>query len=186
MKKLTVIIIIGVLTAPLLFGLTLPKRLRDDGRRHRVFILAGAGFAFSRMEGFSAEMGAEVRVIGDVYARLALDYYSAGGNEIKDGVRINHAFSICLYAQYKARIGTMAHVWLKAGGHVSFLDTRVHAFGVTFPSNETHYGPGAGLGFELQMNNHLSIYYEGTLKLILVKPAWSWFKTQLGIKFRVR
>jgi Outer membrane protein beta-barrel domain len=185
MKHKIILLILMVLLQQTLFTIEMPK-IMNDGERKRVFILAGTGYAFSRVQGLSAELGLELRLFGRIYARLLVDYNTASSGLENDGITIDNALGLNLTAIYKLDLTETLNFNIMAGGNYTSYNEKVDAFGVNYSSSESIMGINAGAGVDLQINNKWGLYLEATLKYIMSDLPWTWIKSQMGIRFRIK
>jgi hypothetical protein len=158
---------------------------RGSGERKQLFLIAGGGYASSYPEGPTAELGVEVRLMGNIHARILVDHYF-GNNTWKNSTSVNHMYGISLYGVYKTKVSETVDFRLKLGGHYSRANARITALGITFTTSMADIGLAGGGGFSLQLSNTLYVYAEASIKYLMLDDPWTWVNGQMGLMFRLR
>jgi hypothetical protein len=156
-----------------------------NGDRKRFFFIAGTGYASSHPEGALLEAGVEIRLFGNLHARIIVDYYF-GNNTMKADIRVKHIYGVSFFAVYKMRVSETVDFRLKAGGHYAGIRAEMTVLGLTFTTSMADFGFGAGGGFSLQLSNKVYLYAEASVKHLLLDEPWTWVKGQMGVMFRIR
>lgn len=180
MKKILLLIVIIQFTAASVSSLP-----GEDNDRRRFFIMAGTGYASSYPEGALLEAGLEIRLFGDIHARLSVDHYF-GNNSMEDNLMVKYSYGATLYAVYKIRVSETVDFRLKVGGHYTRVRARITALGLTFNTTMADIGFCAGPGFSMQLSNKVYIYIEAAVKHLLLDEPWTWAKVQTGVMYRLR
>lgn len=152
--------------------------------RHRIYVYLGGGYAADKYSGPVAELGADLRLMGDIYARIELDYYFGAGNEKKEG-QINSAYGASGYLTYKAKLSETFSLALFAGAHYTTRNHTIVLYGVSVEVWESAKGYAGGLGLEFQLNNRLLLALGATFKYIPDTDSETWLKLQLGFRYRL-
>ncbi len=155
------------------------------GDRKRFFVIAGTGYASSNPRGLVVEAGVEVRLFGNVHARLIFDHYFAG-NYTKDNITVKHIWGATLYGVYRMRLSETVDFRLKVGGHYANVRAGVTALGLNFNTTMADIGVCAGPGFSVQLGNKVYLYGEAEVKYLMLDEPWTFVKVQTGIMYRVR
>ncbi len=156
-----------------------------DGDRHRFFIMGGTGYASSNPKGGLLEAGVEIRLFGNIHARLLFNNYF-GRNVMKDNITVKHMNAVNLYAVYKLRVSETVNFRLKAGGHYTSVKATIDALGLTFDTSMSDIGFCGGPGFSMQLSNRFYIYIEAEVKHLLLEDPWTWVNGQVGVMYRLR
>lgn len=176
-----------LLTAIILFAYAalFPTNGITPGDRKRFFVIGGIGYASSHPEGLLLEMGVELRLFGNIHARVLLEHYF-GSNIEKDSEIVKHMNGATLYAVYNMQLSETVEFRLKAGGHFTSIRSQITVIGLTFTSTKANIGYSAGAGFTMQVSNRFYLYAETTVKHLLLDEPWTWVKGQVGVMFRLR
>lgn len=180
MKKILLLILIIQFTAASVSGFP-----GEDSDRMRFFIMAGTGYASSHPQGALLEAGVEIRLFGDIHARLLVDHYF-GNNTMKDNVMVKYMYGATLYAVYKIQVSETVDFRLKVGGHYTSIRARITALGLTFNTTMADIGYCGGAGFSWQLSNRFYLYAEAAVKYLLLDEPWTWVKGQTGVMYRLR
>jgi hypothetical protein len=178
MKKVMLLLLIIQFTAAWVFSIP-----GED--RKRLFVIAGGGYASSHAEGFLVEAGVEMRLLGNIHARILVDHYF-GRDTWKESEKVKHVYGVTLYIVYNMRVSETVDFRLKAGGHYSSVRAEITALGLTFTTTKADIGFGAGAGFSWQLNNKVYLYAEAGVKHLLLDEPWTWVKGHVGFMFRLR
>jgi len=156
-----------------------------SGDRRRFFVIAGTGYASSNPRGALLEAGVEIRLFGDVHARLIFDHYF-GSDYAKDNIIVKHIWGATFYGVYKIPLSETVDFRLKVGGHYASVRARVTALGLSFNTTMADVGVCAGPGFSVQLGNKVYLYAEAEVKYLMLDDPWTFVKVQTGIMYRVR
>jgi hypothetical protein len=166
-------------------GFLLPKDSIIGEDRNRLFLIIGGGYAFANSQGPLVEAGVEVRLFGNIHARLSLDHYF-GGSKPKNGTIIKQMDGITIDAVYNKPLTETIEFRLKAGGHFTSARTQLTILGLQINGSEANIGYSAGAGFTLQISNKIYLYAETTAKRLLLQEPMTWLKGEIGIMYRLR
>ncbi len=156
-----------------------------NGERNRFFLITGGGYAFSNPAGPLVEAGVEVRVFGNVHARLLLNHYFGKGVPIENEL-IENMNSVSLYGVYGMQLTEILDFRIKLGAHFTAVQSELTVLGITFSSTKANIGAAGGIGFSLQLNNFTYFYTEATVKYLFFEEPWTWAEVQGGLMFRLR
>jgi hypothetical protein len=147
--------------------------------------MGGSGYASSHPEGLLLEAGVELRLFGNIHARILLDHYFGSGIE-KESETVKHMYGVTLYALYKMRVTETVDFRLKAGGHYTSIRSEITVLGLTFTTTKADIGFSVGAGFSVQLSNKVYLYVETTIKHLLLDEPWTWVKGDIGVMYRFR
>lgn len=155
------------------------------GDRKRFYVIAGTGYASSNPRGLVFEAGVEVRLFGNVHARLVFDHYF-GSDYTKDNITVKHIWGATLYGVYRVPLSETVDFRLKLGGHYASVRAGVTALGLSFNTTMADIGFCGGPAFSLQVSNRVYVYAEAEVKYLMLDEPWTFVKAQTGVMYRVR
>lgn len=182
---LLVPLVLSVLSDLFALSSVLDAAVQPDDERKRIYIFAGGGYALLRVQGGCAEIGGEVEIFHQLFARVIMEYASDSAGA-RDGEDIEYAAGINLQGVYKIPLSDTTFFRLSVGGHYTMYKASVTAFGVTYSTNESYYGIGGGLGFERQLGNHVSFYAGAEGRYLMSDPPKTWIKLSGGLSYRIK
>ena len=182
---LFILFILPILSDLWVLSSSLNAAVQSGDERKRIYIFAGGGYALLRIQGVEAEIGGEVELFHQLFARVIVDYTTDSGGA-RDGEDIEYVFGINLQGVYKIPLSDTVLFRLSVGGHYSMYKASVTAFGVTYSTSESYYGVGGGLGFERQLGNHFSFYAGAEGRYLMSDPPKTWIKLSGGLSYRIK
>jgi hypothetical protein len=162
-----------------------PAFSTPGGDRNRFYLMAGSGYASAHPAGLLLETGVELRLFGNIHARIVLDHYFGSGIK-KESETVKHINGITLYVLYKMRVTETIDFRLKAGGHYTSVRSEMTVLGLTFTATKADIGISAGAGFSVQLGNKVYLYAEAAVKHLLLDEPWTWVKGEMGVMYRLR
>jgi len=180
MKKALVATLVLMLSAGLAYG----NSTQFQNGKDSINLIFSPGIAFSDFEGLFIQAGGQYGFKESIFGEFLVDYYFNPSGLSGDGFS-SSAIGFNLNAVYKHPLQENLNLFGKAGINLTTLSATIKFDEFKASASETNFGINVGGGVEFAFTEQIALHAGMTFKLLFVDGSANWFKSYVGITYRL-